>query len=165
MRHGQAHQRQQIIVETTDSKTFGISLTGAAYGRTLDTRLAQGRPPEHLSPLESDEDDVFVVLCPELLFIDLQETIHASGVFQRGFTFTHLGRGKPGKPHYAYTAADAAQALKAGGHVDYRRPPEVSPPTDGDDGGAAPGRLGRVTAAIGSIGRAAVDRAQRLAGR
>jgi hypothetical protein len=125
VRNGQAHQRQQIIFETTDAKTFGISLTGAAYERTLERRLAHGRPPEHLSLLHSEVGDVFVVLCPEVLFLDLQAAIDTSGIFKRGFTFTHLARGAPGKPQYAYTATAAQQALQAGGHVAYT-PPAVA---------------------------------------
>ncbi len=162
VRHGQGHQRQQIMVETTDSKTFGISLTGAAYGRTVEGRLAHGRPPQHLSLLQSDVGDVFLVLCPEVLLLDLQEAIHASGVFQRGFAFMHLGRGKPGKPHYAYTAAAAKKALQAGGHVAYSPPPDVTPPAGDADEADRDGLVARVVAAIVSIGRAAAGRAQRF---
>jgi hypothetical protein len=161
VRHGQAHQRQQIMVETTDAKTFGFTLTGAAYGRTLDARLAHGRPPEHLSLLRSDAGDIFVVLCPDMLFLDLQTAINASGVFHRGFAFTHLARGTPGRPEYAYTAAAAEQALQTGGHVAYTPPPMASavPSTRPISWGA------RVRSAIVSIGRATVDQLERLAGR
>ena len=116
VRHGQAHQRQQIMVETTDAKTFGISLTGAGYGRTLADRTSAGRPTEHLSVLVDEEDNVYLVVCPEILFLDLQDAINASGIFQRGLDFDYLERPRPGKSSYAYTAADVHQALLAGGH-------------------------------------------------
>lgn len=165
VRHGQAHQRQQIMVDTTDSKSFGISLTGAAYKRTLETRLAHGRPPEHLSLLQSDVGDVFIVLCPEVLFLDLQAAIDASGVFHRGLAFRHLARGQPGKPHYAYTAAAAEQALQAGGHVAYSPPADATAPSGDNAPAERAGRASRAAAAIASIGRRAVGRVQRLMGR
>jgi hypothetical protein len=160
VRNGQAHQRQQIMVETTDAKTFGISLTGAVYGRTLGDRLTHGRPPEHLALLQSDVGDLFVVLCPEVLFLDLLSAITASGVFQRGFAFTHLGRGKPGKPHYAYTAAAVEQALHAGGLVAYTPPAEVMAPLT--SASARRSWRSRAAARIVSLRRSVVDRAQRL---
>jgi hypothetical protein len=126
VRHGQAHQRQQIMVETTDGKTFGISLTGAGYGRTLANRTSGGRPPEHLSVLVDEDDDVYVVVCPEILFLDLQDAINASGVFRRGLGFDYLKRPRSGKTKYAYTAADVNQALVAGGHQAFQPPPPAT---------------------------------------
>jgi hypothetical protein len=132
VRHGQAHQRQQIMVETTDAKTFGISLTGAGYGRTLASQTSVGRPAEHLSILMSDGDDVFVVLCPEILFLDLQGAINTSGIFRRGLNFDHLKRPRSGSTKYGYTAADVNKALLAGGHQAFQPPPppqaKESPP-------------------------------------
>lgn len=122
VRHGQAHQRQQIMVETTDAKTFGISLTGAGYGRTLGSRTSAARPAEHLSVLVSDAGDVFVVVCPEILFLDLQGAINASGIFRRGLNFDHLKRPRSGNTKYAYTATDANNALLAGGHQTFQPP-------------------------------------------
>ena len=164
VRHGQAHQRQQIMVETTDSKTFGISLTGAAYGRLLDTRLAHGRPPEHLSLLQGDVGDVFIVLCPEVLFLDLQTALDATGIFQRGFAFTHLVRGRPRKPQYAFTAADAYQALQSCGHAAYTPPPEVTAQSTVESD-AQRGLVVRVMAAIRPLAIAATKRIQRIIGR
>jgi hypothetical protein len=128
VRHGQAHQRQQIMVETTDDKTFGISLTGAGYGRALADRTSAGRPPEHLSVLVDEEDNVYVVVCPEILFLDLQEAINASGIFHRGLAFDYLKRPRPGKSSYAYTAAAVHQALITGGHRAFQpRAPAATP--------------------------------------
>ena len=146
VRHGQAHQRQQIMVETTDAKTFGISLTGAGYGRTLGSRTSAGRPGEHLSVLVSDAGDVFVVLCPEVLFLDLQNAINASGIFRRGLNFDHLKRPRSGNTKYAYTAAEVNKALLAGGHQTFQPPvppaqaqlPPVAAGASGSTRGRAP---------------------------
>jgi hypothetical protein len=157
VRHGQAHQRQQIMVETADAKTFGISLTGAGYGRTLANRTSAGRPPEHLSVLVDEEDNVYVVVCPEILFLDLQEAINASGIFHRGLDFDYLKRPRPGKSSYAYTAAVVHKALIAGGHQTFQPPPTVAretaaaAETDGNPADAVAPSLGRRRYFVGGV--------------
>ena len=140
IRNGQAHQRQQIMVATSDDKTFGISLTGAGYGLDLDRRLSSGRPPQHLSLLVDEDDSVYVVVCPEVLFLDLHEAITRSGIFHRGLLFDYLAR--PGKRanQYAYSANDIHQALAAGGHPAFTPPARQAPPSAGqpDQGSTAP---------------------------
>jgi hypothetical protein len=165
VRHGQAHQRQQIMVTTTDNNTFGVSLTGAMYGRTLETRLAHGRPPEHLSLLPGQDGEVFIVLCPEVLFLDLQAALDSSGVFHRWLGFKHLARGQAGKPQYAYTAAAVEQALKAGGHATYTPPAaDLTPPPENEASTHAQ-VIARAIVAISSLPRTALAGARRLVGR
>jgi hypothetical protein len=162
VRHGQAHQRQQIMVETTDAKTFGVSLTGAGYGRTLTSRTSSGRPPEHLSVL-SEADDVFVVLCPEVLFLDLQGAINASRIFRRGLSFDYLKRPRSGNTRYAYTAADVHKALLAGGHQAFQPlppPPRAQGPAAAATGSGRPG--GRALAKGVAAARWTFDFIQRL---
>jgi hypothetical protein len=58
VRHGQAHQGQQIMVQLRGGDTFGISLTGASYGRTLRSgrlRAAARHTPESLDPARRGE--------------------------------------------------------------------------------------------------------------
>ena len=136
IRNGQAHQRQQIMVETTDNKTFGISLTGAGYGRALADRTLGGRPSEHLSLLVDEEGNVFLVVCPEILFLDLHTAITASGIFHRGLKFEYLNRPRPGSNQYSFSASDVHQALIAGGHAAYQQP-RPQPTARLPNGGAA----------------------------
>src|SRR2546428_766643 len=48
IRHGQAHQYQQMAVKLTDGKHLLISLTGAEHGTVLDPAFPHGQSAQHL---------------------------------------------------------------------------------------------------------------------
>ena len=73
--------------------------------------------------MTSDVGDAFVVLCPEILFLDLQGAINASGIFRRGLNFDYLKRPRSGDTKYAYKALDVSKALLAAGHRPFQPPP------------------------------------------
>jgi hypothetical protein len=130
VRHGQAHQSQQIMVTTSDNRTFGVSLSGVTRGRTLDTVFAQGRPPNHLAVLSDPHSgDVMVVLQPEVLFLDLEKATAEAGVFARGLPLKHPERPRKAGD-YAFRASAAEQALRGAGHPPFSSPQRPEPPPE-----------------------------------
>lgn len=118
--NGHAEQQRHIVLATTDHRTFGVAITGAEPGLRLDDRLASGRPPEHLSLTTDDRGDVFVVVCPEVLFLDLEATIAVTGVFRRNLRLPPTEQPAPSDRRFDYTSLDVELALRRGGHPPYR---------------------------------------------
>jgi hypothetical protein len=135
VRHGTAHQYQQITVELKHG-FCAVPITGTARGYTLDR--AEPNRPTHLGhgreTFEEDEAPMhYVILRPELLFFDLENAIQRSGLLTRGLSFDHLRRGggikkgqtrvkngppqvKNGPPRYDFTVDELEAALEAAGH-------------------------------------------------
>jgi hypothetical protein len=80
IRHGLAHQYQQIIVGLNDGKHFYISLTGVDYGRYLDVATNLQRPREHLGYTFDKDGDLGLKIYPDSLFLDFEQSINKSGV-------------------------------------------------------------------------------------
>jgi hypothetical protein len=96
VRHGQAHQYQQIMVELNDGTIWGISLTGATAGRTLATVRA-ARLSDHLSQMPGDGGSLWLVVRPDVMFLDFKSAIARARVFEQGLEPTPLSRrAKPG---------------------------------------------------------------------
>ena len=77
IRHGLAHQYQQIIAELNDLRHFYISLTGAKYGRYLDITAKPDRG-RHLAYTIDEDDDLALTICPDILFLDIKEVLDKS---------------------------------------------------------------------------------------
>ncbi len=97
IRHGQAHQYQQILVGLNDSKDLHTQLVGAAYG-CPEIDAVVGRPPEHLGYHVEPNGDVLVKVHPDWLFRDFRAAIETAGLLGRGLTFVHLTRGATPTP-------------------------------------------------------------------
>jgi hypothetical protein len=80
IRHGQAHQYQQITADLTDGH-WVMSLTGGEFGETLSKVRAQ-RPLEHLGVGHVD-NTLFVVVRPEVMFLDFQDAVRDAGLLGR----------------------------------------------------------------------------------
>jgi hypothetical protein len=78
------------MVTLTDGETFGVSLTGAAAGRTLASS-AKTRPSNHLS-VRTEESAISVVVYPEVLLVDFERAILDSGLLKRGLALKYLER-------------------------------------------------------------------------
>jgi len=133
VRHGTAHQYQQITVELKDGYC-AVPITGTARGYTLDQ--AEQNRSRHLGHgrevFEEDRAPIhYVILCPELLFLDLRGAIEQSGLVTRGLNFDYLRRGdrvkgdrvkkprpqvKEGPPRYDFTVEELATALDNADH-------------------------------------------------
>lgn len=117
IRHGQAHQYQQILVHLADALDFQVALTGAQFGMYLNTVLAGGRPRGHLCFHKDDQNGLWLIVRPEVLFLDIKAAIDNSGLLTRGLTFLHLPRPRsPQSPYYQFESNALEQALEAGGH-------------------------------------------------
>lgn len=89
VRHGLAHQYQQIIVKLNDSTEFFVSFTGADH--ILIDPVESPLREQHLLSLPSDSDIGLQVL-PDVLFLDFDRAIQESNLLTRGLQFNHLSR-------------------------------------------------------------------------
>ncbi|MCL0036374.1 hypothetical protein M1N47_03020 [Dehalococcoidia bacterium] len=125
IRNGQAHQYQQIFVRLTDGKNWGICLTGAALGHHLELVSRSPRSPEHLGYSITHQGDLWLLLCPHLLFLDLKKAVTESGLLTRGLTFPYLTRPRTRTPKktllkarfYRFNAAALESSLAQAGHA------------------------------------------------
>jgi hypothetical protein len=135
VRHGTAHQYQQITVELKDG-FFAVRTTGTEKGYTLDVAEQNPHHPTHLGHgRETFEEDGapihYVVLRPELLFLDLKVAIERSCLLTRELSFDYLRRGgvkerpprgkkgprgKNGPARYDFTVDQLSAALDEAGH-------------------------------------------------
>jgi hypothetical protein len=117
VRHGQAHQYQQIMVELNDGTIWGISLTGATAGRTL-AKLQANRPSDHLSQMPGHDGSLWLVVRPEVMFLDFESAIARARVFEQGLEPSPLSRrAKPGG-NWDFSHSDLEHQLRAAGHPD-----------------------------------------------
>ncbi|MFC1861536.1 hypothetical protein ACFLYL_04630 [Chloroflexota bacterium] len=75
IRNGQAHQYQQILVNLTDGLDWGITLYGADLGKHLQIVSASPRPNEHLGYQRDQNRDIWLVVRPDVLFLDLKKQL------------------------------------------------------------------------------------------
>jgi hypothetical protein len=134
VRHGGAHQYQQITAELQDGTYFGVSATGVVLGEVPSYTLerAKGDRAKHLgyiTKFEEREDITTVLLQPEIFFLDVREAVERSNLLARGLSFRHLTRPReagarpqhvplrPAPTPYQFTRDEVRRALYAGGHV------------------------------------------------
>lgn len=76
IRHGLAHQYQQIVVKLNDRKNFYINLTeGAAFGRVLISSGKRSRQINHLCYSDDVDMDLELLVYPDTLFLDFEEAM------------------------------------------------------------------------------------------
>jgi hypothetical protein len=108
IRHGLAHQYQQIIAKLKDGKHFAIKLTGADFERNLNY-VKSSRPVDHLSYCVDHQDDLILTVCPEVLFLDLEDAINKSKILYNNTKFEYLTR--PNKKKIQYYAFDSLELI------------------------------------------------------
>ena len=86
VRHGVAHQYQQIIVELIDGKHFYISITGPDHGKYLNTFQNQ-RPSKHLSYTIDNDGDMKLIIYPQILLLDFEKAIDKSHILKKSVPF------------------------------------------------------------------------------
>jgi hypothetical protein len=117
IRNGQAHQYQQMLVRLQDGKIFGITLTGVERGRPLASARSASRVQRHLGYRTYPNGDLWMVVLPELLYLDLKDAITASRVFsRRPVQFRHWMRPSPRSHHYRLTATEFQRRLRDARH-------------------------------------------------
>jgi hypothetical protein len=114
IRHGQAHQYQQIPVELSDGKVFWIALSGAVSGFELST--AHSRRNEHLGYKEDRSGNVWLLVRPDVIFLDLKTAVERSSLLGRGLSFDYLRRGGPGASNYQFDSSALKSVLTSSGH-------------------------------------------------
>lgn len=114
VRHGQAHQYQQIPVELLDGKVFWIALSGAVSGFQLST--AHSRRNEHLGYKEDSSGNVWLLVRPDVIFLDLKTAVERSSLLGRGLSFDYLRRGGPGGSNYRFDSSALKSVLASSGH-------------------------------------------------
>ena len=108
VRHGHAHQYQQMRGRLTDGSEFGISIAGAEYGAFLSRALADGRPPGHLQ-LEEGRD-LWLRFRPDIFFLDLRDSIYGANLVDGTLALEHLVG-----PEYRFSAEELRRALTKAG--------------------------------------------------
>jgi len=83
VRHGLAHQYQQLLVSLKGGKNFFISLTGANYGRFLNQATKRARPLNHLRFQFDSDGDLGLVVHTDILFLDFKHALDKSGLLTR----------------------------------------------------------------------------------
>jgi hypothetical protein len=122
VRHGQAHQGQQIMVQLRGGDTFGISLTGASYGRTLQSVASAPRPDTHLSFRIRQDGGLRLVVRPEMLFLDFKQAVNHARLFDRALAFPYMRRQATPGGNYDFDLQGVRTALNAGGHPLFQPP-------------------------------------------
>jgi hypothetical protein len=118
IRHGLAHQYQQIIAELNDLKHFYISLTGAEYGRYLDITAKPDRG-RHLAYTIDEDDDVALTIYPDVLFLDIKEVVDKSPLLTRPFPYLTRPKSKGADNYYNFNTTSLRNSLDAAHHVKF----------------------------------------------
>lgn len=92
IRHGLAHQYQQIIVDLNDGHHYFVQLTGASSGRVLNN-VGALRPHDHLGYFSDNDGDIWLKVYPEILFLDFDKALSRSNLLGRNLNFDYLSRG------------------------------------------------------------------------
>jgi hypothetical protein len=116
IRHGLAHQYQQLSVNLTDGKNFFISLTGAEHGRFLNQATKRAAPLNHLRFNIDSDGDLELLVYPDILFLDFEEAIDNSGLLRRNLSFPYLTRPKRRGNYYSFDVKSLENSLIIGGH-------------------------------------------------
>lgn len=117
IRHGLAHQYQQLSVNLTDGKIFFISLTGAEYDQFMNQFTKRVEPSNHLRFDVDPDGDLLLLVYPDTLFLDFEHAIQNSGLLRRNLSFPYLGRSfrKKGN-YYSFDVKSLERSLITGGH-------------------------------------------------
>jgi len=116
IRNGHAHQYQQIRVQLNDGIDFQVSLTGASFCAYLSRTLAEGRPSDHLSMHRTRNGDIWIIVRPDVLYLDFRESIRAANLLGRGLCLKYISRPKIQSQRYQFSGSQLVSALSAAGH-------------------------------------------------
>ena len=108
IRHGVAHEYQQIIADLLYGNYFFIRLSGADYTKTLES--AGGMNRDHHLDCFLQQGNIRKQLHPNILYLDFKKTIDDSNLLDRGLAVKHLER------CYNFDAKKLESNLKKGGH-------------------------------------------------
>jgi hypothetical protein len=115
VRNGLSHQYQQMRAVLSDTKEFGISLTGVEYGCPLAMTFSQGRPTQHLCAKRDADGNLWITVMPNVFFLDLRDSIAEIDLIGRNVGFKHMA--EEGIATFNFSSTDAATALKQNGHM------------------------------------------------
>jgi hypothetical protein len=112
LRHGQAHQYQQMVASLADQKVFGIQLTGAersngsaSYASLM--RWPNQRPTDHLAlDMTAAPRNVWLRVRPEVLFKDIELAARMSSLFSGVLQLDYLS-----PPRFDATVDQVLEAL------------------------------------------------------
>lgn len=117
IRHGLAHQYQQIIADLNDGHHYFVQLTGASVGRILNNVEAL-RPHDHLGYFSDDDGDIGMKIYPEILFLDFDKALNSSNLLGRNLNFDYLSRGdQRTKKYYNFGVRALINSLNQAGHT------------------------------------------------
>lgn len=116
LRHGLAHQYQQILVKLTDGKNFYIKLTGNKAGLDLVTVQRNPRPTNHLAYSLDSDADIELTVKPDILFIDFDDAINKSGLLKMGLSFPAMSRPTKKSVNYNFDLTSLEKSLATAGH-------------------------------------------------
>jgi hypothetical protein len=114
IRNGQAHQYQQMGAVCSDGLQFRVSLTGAQRGALLRTTFHSGRPVQHLKVSRDAGGNLWMVVRPDVLFLDLRDSIREANLLGRGLVFPFMTEDRPAT--FNFGTNDAESALRSNGH-------------------------------------------------
>lgn len=114
IRNGQAHQYQQMGAVCSDGHQLRVSLTGAEHGALLRTTFESGRPAQHLAASRDAAGNLWIVVRPDVLFLDLRDSIREANILGRGLTFSFMSDDR--NATFNFSAADAESSLRSNGH-------------------------------------------------
>jgi hypothetical protein len=100
IRHGLAHQYQQIIVDLNDGHHCFVQLTGASAGRNLNN-VRTTRPQDHLGYFSDNDGDIGII---------------NTNLIGRNLNFSHLSRRSQNK-FYNFSTTDLINSLNQSGHT------------------------------------------------
>ncbi|HEY1339422.1 MAG TPA: hypothetical protein VGF59_18040 [Bryobacteraceae bacterium] len=117
LRHGQAHQYQQMVARLADAKVFGIQLTGAERRQESPSyeslmRPPRARPADHLAiDCTVAPGNVWLRVHPEVLFKDIELAARMSSLLSGVLQLDYL---RP--PAFEATSEEILKALESAGH-------------------------------------------------
>lgn len=116
IRNGLAHQYQQIVVHLRDGKDLGITLTGAAVGRSLTyIESSPRRSSNHLKCRRDRNEDLWITANPARLFLDFEKSFNNANLLSMRLSSSSLGRPDLNRQQmYDFTSIDLESLLKQG---------------------------------------------------
>jgi hypothetical protein len=120
VRHGQAHQGQQTMALLSDGNVFGVSLDGVHRTKLSDVEaeIAGGdRPKMHLRVDAVGSGATWIIIKPEVLFLDVKAAVDRSGIVNEGLSFDYL------EQDFAFDTTSLRASLAAAGLKAVNEPP------------------------------------------
>ena len=122
IRNGQGHQYESIAVDLTDNLMLYVAIAGANHGQTLESVKSllggSGRPSKHLGIMRDIDQEIHLLIRPEILFLDFKAAIEEADLLSRNLKFSGLQRGGSSKSVWQFSSKDLYSTLKAGGHAE-----------------------------------------------